>query len=73
MLTDPKRELVNLARRSRKREIFTDLVPAGTARVGKGFVEQVRRFCRDGWRPGIAAKHCDSLRRCIDFIVLEAG
>lgn len=67
-LDDPKRALINLARRSRSRTVRVDLVPRATARIGPGYVDQVRRFCRELWRPDVAALSAPSLARCLLYV-----
>ena len=78
---DPKRELVNLARRSRRRSIRDDLVPReGSSRsVGPLYTPRMIQFVEDrtaGWRPDQALRVSDSLARCIlrlnDFAVTLA-
>jgi len=71
---DAKGALVDLARQSSNRDIRADIVPeqGSTARHGKGYVDQVRAFCSGAWRPDVAARNCDSLRRCIDFVRARA-
>lgn len=66
-LTDPKAELVRLARRSRSRAIREDIVPAtGWARsVGPGYTSRVIEFVEKLWRPDAAADRADSLARCL--------
>ncbi|WP_328582635.1 hypothetical protein [Streptomyces sp. NBC_00370] len=67
-LADPKQELVNLARRSRKRDIREGLVPrprSGTS-VGPTYVSDIREFGQTRWRPRIAAHNSPSLRRCLN-------
>ena len=70
-LTDPKTELVNLARRSNSRSIREQIVPRqGSGRsVGSLYTARLVEFIEDedgGWRPDQAAVGSDSLRRCID-------
>lgn len=69
-LPDPKQTLINLARASRRREILLDIVPevGSTARSGKGYVNQIRSFCGQAWRPDVAARRSDSLQRCLKFV-----
>jgi hypothetical protein len=66
-LPDPKRKIIELARRSRKRELRLDLVPqlGMTSKVGPAFVSRMIEFVRQHWRPQIAAHRSPSLRRCI--------
>lgn len=74
---DPKTTLVDLARRSRRRDIREDMVPrAGSGRsVGPAYNSRLIEFATDrlrGWRPDVAAAGADSLarcRRCIDDLM----
>ncbi len=71
-LDDPKQELVNLARRSR-RKIRGDLVPReGSGRsVGPLYNASLMEFIQDqnaGWRPDCAVHRSDSLARCINHL-----
>lgn len=67
---NPKRLLVDLARRSRKRDVLEDIVPRpGSGRaVGPGYSSRMRKFVQDAWRPDVAAERADSLRRCLHRI-----
>lgn len=68
---DAKQAMVNLARRSAKREIRDDMVPrqgAGRA-VGPAYSSRLIEFAtraKSGWRPKVAAERSQSLARCID-------
>jgi len=66
-LDDAKQTLVNLARRSKSREIQEDLVPArGTsARVGPAYAARLIEFAGRKWRPSVAARRSGSLKRCV--------
>ena len=69
-LGDPKRELVDLARRSSRRAVREELVPAlGSGRqVGPLYIARLIHFVEDqtvGWRPSAASRLSDSLARCI--------
>jgi hypothetical protein len=66
-LTNAKRALVDVARRSRLRSIRDDMVPAAntTAAVGPGFVARVAEFADTDWSWKRAAARSDSLRRCV--------
>ena len=69
-LDDPKRTLVDLARRSRSSAIREDMVPRqGSHRpVGPGYTGRIVQFVtgpKSLWRPDVAASNSDSLRRCI--------
>ena len=67
-LTDPKGSLLQLVKRSRRRDVLQDMAPRGTARIGPGHVDQVRRYCRDLWRPSVAAERSPSLAACLAFV-----
>ena len=66
-LPDPKQYLINLARRSRKREIREGLVPriGSGALVGPTYASDIGNFGRTQWRPNVAAQNSPSLARCI--------
>lgn len=66
-LADPKRSLVNLARRSRRRAIREDMVPEPgvTATVGPGYVARISEFAREYWRPNVARTISASLDDCL--------
>lgn len=66
-LPRPKRVLVDLARRSRRRSVIEAMVPVEgvSSEVGAGYTTQVVSFCQDYWDPARAAAQSDSLRRCI--------
>jgi hypothetical protein len=63
---DPKRCLVDLARRSRKRKVRDDMVPEpGSGRsIGPEYNRRLIGFAENVWRPEVAAECSDSLRRC---------
>ncbi|WP_416876103.1 hypothetical protein [Kitasatospora sp. SC0581] len=66
-LNDPKQEIINRARKSRKRDIREGLVPrpnSGTS-IGPTYVSDIREFGRTMWRPRIAAEESPSLARCL--------
>ncbi len=67
---DPKRTMVDLARRSRRRDIREDMVPRpGSGRaVGPAYTSRLIEFVAGsprGWRPEVAAGSSDSLARCL--------
>ena len=69
-LTRVKRDLVQLAASSRRREIVEDLVPRPSSgrTVGPAYSSRLAEFVIDrtnGWRPQVAAKVCPSLDRLI--------
>lgn len=70
-LPNVKRTMVDLARRSHRREIVEDIVPESTAGrvVGRAYSSRLSEFVLDrtaGWRPSVAAQVCPSLRRFIN-------
>ena len=72
-LMDPKQQLVELSKRSRKRAIREDMVPTPTGgrKIGPGYTACLIEFIHNtslGWRPDIAAIRSESLSRCIKCI-----
>lgn len=59
--------MVNLARRSRRRDVRTDMVPReGSGRsTGPAYASRLIEFVEGPWRPGEAARSAESLRRAI--------
>lgn len=69
----PKRTLVQLANRSRRRDIREDMVPRpGSGRTqGPAYTSRMMEFATDskaGWRPDVAASLSASLDRCLRCI-----
>lgn len=69
-LANPKQTLVELARHSQSRDVREDLVPRPSSgrSVGSAYVSRLIEFIKadkNGWRPDVAAKHSDSLYRCL--------
>ena len=66
--TDPKRALVNIARRCRIRKLWEELVPAAgsTNQVGPAFNARMSQFVRDSWDIGRASASAPSLARTIE-------
>jgi hypothetical protein len=67
VLVDPKQALVNLARKSRKREVRDGLAPreGSGASVGPTYVSDIRLFASREWNPLAAAENSQSLKRCL--------
>lgn len=66
-LNDPKGTIVELARRSRQRNIRMDIVPrqsSGRA-VGPAYASRMIEYATGLWRPDVAAGNSDSLARCM--------
>jgi hypothetical protein len=64
---DPKRTLVNLARESRSLWIRKALIPrpGSQAKVGPAYSSSMKEYVKDHWRPEIAARSSNSLKRCL--------
>ncbi len=62
---DPKTDLVNLARGSRRREIRDDIVPRPESgrRVGPAYSSRLSEYVSALWRPEVAANRARSLQR----------
>ncbi len=67
MLPHPKNEVVNLARRSRRKDIRKDMVPreGSGRRVGPAYASRLMEYVREYWQPAVAAERAESLRRAI--------
>jgi hypothetical protein len=67
---DPKRALVDLARRSNKRSISSGMVPrhGSTRRVGPLYEQMMIEFGSDHWRAAAASKSSPSLARCLSAL-----
>ncbi len=70
----PKRAIVNLAARSKNRDIKQALVPPKKhgGMVGKGYLRTMSDFVRNHWRPPEAARNSPSLERCLNRL-MELG
>jgi hypothetical protein len=66
-LENPKQELVNLARKSRKKQIREDMVPTtnSSATVGPAYVSRIIEFVHAHWNPRDGAKTSESLKKCL--------
>jgi hypothetical protein len=73
-LRDPKVDLVNLARSSRRKSIREDMVPPPglSSKVGPGYTARLVEFARDDWRPEAAAANSASLARSIQRLRIWA-
>ena len=71
-IVNPKRHLVDIVRRSRSRQMRSEIVPrAGSGRsVGPGYRGRITDFVRMAWSPTTASHRSDSLRRCLDRLSL---
>ena len=66
-IEDPKRFIINLARKSRKKTM-KDIVPTGTAKQGPGYNTLIQRFIMEYWDSERAADHNKSLKKAIERI-----
>jgi hypothetical protein len=65
--SDPKRTLINIARRSKKRQIREGIVPSRStsAPVGPAYNPLLRQFVQSVWNPEAARLHSSSLDRAL--------
>ena len=66
-LDRPKQIVLGLVRESRKRAIREDMIPrpGSGASEGPAYASRLSEFAETMWRPGVAARRCDSLDRCL--------
>ncbi|MBX9782332.1 MAG: hypothetical protein K2X48_03465 [Chitinophagaceae bacterium] len=64
-IANPKTELVNMARRSKRKQI-KDLISEGTAQTGPGYNLILQEFIFNQWDPVSAAEHNVSLSKAIE-------
>lgn len=69
-IPDPKQELINLTRRSRKKSLRDAIVPApkSTARIGRDYNAPLIKFVHENWRVDSARNHSSSLAKAVDAI-----
>lgn len=69
-LLDPKTTLVNLCRKSRKRDVRRGMVPPERSprKIGDEYPTFVIDYCREAWRPDVAAQNAPSLSRALKRI-----
>ncbi len=69
-ICDPKRELINIVRKSRRKRIREDIVPPrrSTREQGPDYNGRLVRFVEDHWDPRGCAKACRSLEKAIHRI-----
>ena len=66
LLDDPKLTMVNLARKSRRKDIRIDMIPSQESgrQVGPAYTSRLIEFVSH-WRPDVASECCESLRRAM--------
>jgi len=69
-IPNAKRSLIDLARRSRKRNLRSDIVPpeGSTARVGPDYNGRLTQFVESMWDPNTAKAFSPSLRRTMEML-----
>lgn len=69
-LMNPKQTLINLARKSRKRDTRNDILPRpkSTATQGPAYNLRLRKFIRESWEIGSAMINSPSLKRTVRVI-----
>jgi hypothetical protein len=77
-LQEPKAEMINLGRHSRRREIREDMVPReGSGRsVGPAYTSRLVEYVETRWRPEVATRRANSLGRamtCLKRIIESAS
>lgn len=71
-IADPKRTLINLARRSRKRRLAQEIVPSpnSSAQIGPLYNERFGEFVNQSWNIERARLHADSLSRLLNRLTV---
>ena len=69
-ISDPKQTLINIARKSKKRELHEAIVPQfnSTAKVGRDYNGQLIYFVNNYWQMEVAKLSSPSLQRAINAI-----
>ena len=67
---NPKKQLINIARTSRNKNIREEMVPRqdSKAKFGPLYIPYLTEFTEQYWQPDEASKHSESLRRCINAL-----
>ena len=67
-IADPKRELIQLASRARKKDLRDDICPPpnSTRRVGPNYNARLSAFVQQLWDPNAARERAESLGRAIE-------
>ena len=76
-IDEPKELIVKLAKKSNKREIREGIARKGSTQLDTGprYTALMREYAQTHWRPEVAAKRSDSLRRamaCIEKLLKQA-
>ncbi len=70
-IPDPKQLLINLARKSKKRNLRDAIVPAvnSTAKIGKDYNGQLIQFVQHNWQVESAQVNSPSLQRAMNAVI----
>jgi hypothetical protein len=70
-IPDPKRELIQLVRKARRRELREDICPPAnsTRTVGPNYNSRLSAFVQQHWNPNTARERARSLARTIDRLI----
>lgn len=70
-IPDPKQALINLARKSKNRQIRDAIIPPpkSTAKIGPDYNGQLIQFVNKCWQAEIAKSHSQSLERAVNAII----
>jgi hypothetical protein len=70
-IPDPKRELIQLVRKARRRELREDICPPAnsTRTVGPNYNSRLSAFVQQHWNPNTARERAKSLARTIDRLI----
>jgi hypothetical protein len=71
LIPDPKQLLINLAKKSKKRNLRDGIVPDrnSTAKIGKDYNGQLIQFVNQNWQAASAQTNSPSLKRAMNAIV----
>lgn len=69
-ITNPKELLIELTKKSRKRDLRDAIVPAknSTAKVGKDYNGRLMQFVNEHWQAELAKAHSHSLERAVNAV-----
>ena len=70
-IPDPKQLLINLAKKSRKRDLREAIVsePNSTAKIGKDYNGQLIHFVNESWQVASAQTNSPSLKRAMNALI----
>lgn len=68
-LADPKRELISLARRSRRTALRQAIVPRPGSKIGPDYNAMLGRFVKTRWNARVAMRNSPSLERAFSEII----